>query len=53
MSIDELEALCNGLYPAITPSVKAAIESQCYTTDKVVDDFLYFDMRKSRKQITE
>lgn len=50
---DELEALCNGLYPAITPSVKAAIESQGYTADKVVDDFLNFDMRKSRKQITE
>jgi hypothetical protein len=50
---EELEALCNGLYPAITPSVKAAIESQGYTADKVVDDFLNFDMRKSRKEITE
>jgi len=48
-----LEALCNGLYRAITPSVKAAIESQGYTADKVVADFLNFDMHKSRKKITE
>jgi hypothetical protein len=50
---ERLEALCNGLYRAITPSVKAAIESQGYTVDMVVDDFLNFDMRKPRREITE
>ena len=50
---ERLQALCNALYRAITPSVKAAIESQGYTVDNVVDDFLNFDMRKSRNEITE
>ena len=48
-----LEALCNGLSRAITPSVKEAIESQGYTADIVLDDFMNFDMRKSLKEITE
>jgi len=47
-----LGALCDGLYRAITPSIKAAIESQGYTVDDVVDDVLNYDMRKSRKEIT-
>ena len=49
---EKLQALCNGFYDAITPSVKAAVESQGYSVDDVVDDFLNYDMRKSRKEIT-
>lgn len=48
---EKLEALCNGFYDAITPSVKAAVESQGYSVDDVVDDFLNYDMRKSREEI--
>ena len=47
-----LQALCDGFYRAITPSVASAIESQGYTVDDVVDDFLNYDMRKTRKEIT-
>jgi hypothetical protein len=47
-----LQALCSGFYGAITPSVEAAIESQGHTVDDVVDDFLNYDMRKTRKEIT-
>jgi hypothetical protein len=49
---ERLEALCDELYRAITPSVKAAIESQGYSVDDVVDDVLNYDMRKSRTEIT-
>ena len=47
-----LQALCNGFYRGITPSVASAIESQGYSVDNVVDDFLNYDMRKPRKEIT-
>ena len=50
---EETEALCNGFYQAITPAVKAAVESQGYTVDNVVDDFLNFDRHKSREEITK
>jgi hypothetical protein len=50
--VERLEALCDVLYRKITPSVKAAIESQGYTVDHVVDDVLNFDMYKSREEIT-
>jgi hypothetical protein len=49
----ETEALCNGFYQVITPAVKAAVESQGYTVDNVVDDFLNFDRHKSREEITK
>jgi hypothetical protein len=47
-----LQALCNGFYGAITPSIEAAIKSQGYNVDDVVDDFLNYDMRKTRKEVT-
>jgi hypothetical protein len=50
---DEIEALCDGFYRAITPAVKAAIKAQGYTVDNVVDDFLNFDRHKSREEITQ
>jgi hypothetical protein len=50
---EEVEALCDGFYGAITPAVKAAVESQGYTVDNVVDDFLNFDRHKSREEITQ
>jgi hypothetical protein len=50
---EEVEAFCNGFYQAITPAVKAAVESQGYTVDNVVDDFLNFDRHKSREEITK
>jgi hypothetical protein len=50
--VARLQALCGGFYGAITPSIEAAIKSQGYTVDDVVDDFLNYDMRKTRKEIT-
>jgi hypothetical protein len=47
-----LQALCSGLYGVITPSIEAAIKSQGYSVDDVVDDFLNYDMRKTRQEIT-
>ena len=47
-----LQALCSGLYGVITPSIEAAIKSQGYAVDDVVDDFLNYDMRKTRQEIT-
>lgn len=49
---ERLGALCDGLYRAITPSVKAAIKSQGYSVDDVVDDVLNYDIHKSRREIT-
>ena len=46
------EALWGILRRKITPSLKLSIDSQGYSVDQVVDDFISFDMRKSRKQIT-
>ena len=51
--MEKPEALCTELSDAIMSSVKAFIESQGCKADKVVDDLLNFDMRKSRKEITE
>jgi hypothetical protein len=47
-----LEALCNVLLTKLTPSLKAAIKSQGYTSDQVIDDIINFDIHKSRDQIT-
>ena len=47
-----LHALCDGFYGAITTPIEEAIESQGYSVEDVVDDFLNFDMRKTRTEIT-
>jgi hypothetical protein len=46
-----LEALGEVLARKLTPSLKAAIKSQGYTSDQVIDDVINFDMHKSRAEI--
>jgi hypothetical protein len=47
-----LNALCSVLHRKITPATKAAIEAQDYTVADVVGDFINFDVRKTRDEIT-
>jgi hypothetical protein len=47
-----LEALCTRLTAQITPATKTAIEGRGYTVSDVVDDFIRFDVIKSRDEVT-
>ena len=46
-----LEKICFTLYRNITPSIRSAIESQGYSVDHVIDDYLNFDMSVNREEI--
>jgi hypothetical protein len=46
-----LEKLCSTLYCKITPSIRSTIESQGYSVDHVIDDYLNFDISVSREEI--
>jgi hypothetical protein len=48
-----LEALCSVLAKKLSPSLRAAVKSQGYTSDQVIDDIINFDIYKSRDEITE
>jgi hypothetical protein len=48
-----LDELCATLYRRITPSIRSSIESQGYSVDHVVDDYLNFDMNVSRTEIID
>jgi hypothetical protein len=47
-----IQMLYDVLHEKITPAIKAAIESQGYSVDQVLDDVLNFDMHKNREDIS-
>jgi hypothetical protein len=49
---EALQMLYDALHKKITPAIKAAIESEGYTVDQVVDDVRNFDMHKTQEEIT-
>jgi hypothetical protein len=49
---EALVALYEALHKKITPAIKAAIESEGFSVEQVVDDVLNFDMHKSQGDIT-
>jgi len=49
---EAIEMLYAALLKKITPAIKAAIESEGYSVDQVVDDMVNFDMHKTQDEIT-